>query len=55
MVRRPSRIVVDKKTGDLIVSDTGNNRVLIVDKDSSVIKRTIGNFLRQLFQKFRMS
>ena len=43
-LNRPSRVIVDKKTGDLIVSDTGNNRVLIIDKDNSVVKRMIGNF-----------
>ena len=44
-LNRPSRLIVDKKTGDLIISDTGNNRVLIVDKESSVIKRVIGIIL----------
>merc|ERR1711871_561874 len=42
-LNRPSRVIVDKKTGDLIVSDTGNNRVLIIDKDNSVVKRMIGS------------
>ncbi len=41
-LNKPSRVTVDKKTGDLIISDTGNNRVLIVDKNTFTVKRVLG-------------